>query len=1191
MRLKRLIIHGFKSFSNRTVLHFPGAITSVVGPNGCGKSNVVDAIRWALGEQSAKALRGQGMSDIIFAGTDKKPPMGMAEVTMVFEREQGEPPPVPWLDFPEIKVGRILHRDGSSEYRLQNLPCRLKDIVEVFLGTGLGARTYSIIEQGKISSLIASRPQERRILFEEAAKITRYKARHKEALRRLKDSRSNLDRIDDMIGELGRGVNSLKRQKDAAVKYEEMKGEFENLEKWKFSQNYSELTSKVKSCKASITISTEKLQKAKAALSVENSKTQTLQLEKMEIDRQYKDGVEKYVSLEKSLNGEETKIKILETKIKHNKELVKRSRKEKEELGARVIRKGKLIKQSEEKISHFGAIIKIKKEDLQLLEIRYRTIKNDKIDIDGKYDALKKTLLENEQKRAQIIAISESVKVRKKSLLLSIGECNKLQIQLKSEEKENSLALERWQKSEVELLDRLAMFQKETESITDQLLKIRGVKKEKLSLQLKMREDLSRISGEKSYLEDMVNHHKDLNQGDKKLIELLVKKGLMSDTSGLFVDEVKPQKRWQKAVEAMISSALGYPLADNQTLAMEIIDLARQNSLASGVILVDGNIHGEKFPEIVENNKVVAFIDGFESYNPRLEKLFHGWYFVEDMESAFSIYDKLPLHGGVVTADGEVVSRRGVVTLPSKKDAGAFSLRSKLEDVLKKFSSLTAVESTLREELTVLEGKERILIQKELENRDGFAKTNTEYEKFKARRAELKNDCILNANRNKINSDRLEGLEKELSTLVEDKSSGSLEKISSNIDKIQHKIWKLEDKISVQNELLLHVQEEVGELKVAVQNWSGKLKNEKDLVDILNLELQETDDKKAELNGQITKSTQELKEYEESIAKTRVVSFDIAKTLLDHKKSQELVSVSYEKMSQLLEKCKIKQGEKSRDIGRVREQHGLLQIELSKFESNISYMEKEFHGKYGYEIGTTLKSLDEKGVYGVKEEERRESLSVQVAKRVMEYNPNAIRDFDDVSKRHLYLMEQKKELMSAVKNLERAITIITNTTRERFLAAFKDISNKFSLLFPKLFNGGKAELNLSEGDPLEAGVEIIAQPPGKKLQSMELLSGGEKAMISIALVFSLFLYNPSPFCILDEVDAPLDESNVEKYNELLREMSERTQFIVITHNRLTMEASDMLFGVTMEEPGVSRAVSLELDSVDKFSQGQLFGGD
>ncbi|MBU1238753.1 hypothetical protein KJ865_03505, partial [Myxococcota bacterium] len=974
-------------------------------------------------------------------------------------------------------------------------------------------------------------------------------------------------------------VNTLKRQKEAAEQYESLLTRLNELEMWRLLDQHQQLTAQVEQHRKRAVELRTMLEGARVNEQAEKNKVEVLSLKKQEADITYRDGVQQYVGLEKGVSSQESVIKIAENEIRHEEETAERTKKELGELAERKKRKELLVDQSREKSEHLKAVVKIKKEELTLLEIRYTTVKNDKLEGEGKLNEIKKKLFTFEKEKAQIEAQEASSQLRLKSVEEGIAQCRAREVELGEELTAAVTSRDTCLADQGGLKEKIAALNTEISATDEKIAALSREREVLLGQHLGIKERVSRLSGELGYVREMIARREDLSEGNKRFLEALEKKNLLVETAGIMVERLKPHDDWRIAGEALFTGMLGYVLTADREMALRLIDMAKTLKVSTGLCITK---EGFTPRGTVPLEDAVPARECFEELDPQLEVLLDGWYFTPDLPAALALAETLPLHGGCVTSDGIVVSARGPVLVPGKKAASGFAFRKKLE-------LLEGENATLKKEDDAMASKIRGIEEADQgvkKERNLHTSARAELEKALSQANEAWNKAETSVkvlgNSRQLNGERLSQLLKELDTLKGASGSKGLKTLNEHISTLQTTLWQTEDRLTLHNEAFLNVHEELGDLKVAVQTWETKLLAEDAQVERLRSEIREVDDQSRLITEARGHSAERIKVLNEQLVTARERGKVLAVELAGHKKIHDELGKQLSLISEELEKQKQVLREKSDAAARIGSELGSLKLELSRLEGNRGYVEREYEEKFGVGVASGSSLLEELGSFSREAETERLRLRDRANVQKSDYNPAAIREYNEVFEKHAYLVEQKSDLVVAVKNLEKAIALITQTTRKRFLAAFNDISDKFSKLFPTLFNGGSASLVLEEGDPLEAGVEIIAQPPGKKLQSMELLSGGEKAMTAIALIFSMFLYSPSPFCILDEVDAPLDEANVEKYNELLRKMSERTQFIIVTHNRLTMEAADRLYGVTMEERGVSRAISLDVEQLEDF---------
>ncbi|MBI2083447.1 MAG: AAA family ATPase [Deltaproteobacteria bacterium] len=981
MQIKRLELLGFKSFVDPTVVEFDRPLVGVVGPNGCGKSNIVDAIRWVMGEMSAKSLRGRAMEDVIFNGSESRPPVGMAEVTLTFSTEDGLVPPQ-YAGFTEISITRRLFRDGESEYLINKVPARLRDIVDLFLGTGVGHRAYSVIEQGKIDFAINAKPEDRRYLIEEVAGISKFKARKEAALRKMEGTEQNLLRLKDILVEVTRQINSLDRQVKKAEKYRQLKEEHKQLDL-----------------------------KLSAALHRESSK------EVAELGTLLEEWTQK------------------ESEAQGNLQTIEMGR-EKERLS------------------------QIEKER-ELSELQERTF-----EASSRYKLLQtqQDFHERERKRLE--------EEKKESLEnLKVGE----NLQGKVEEIQNQLS---------SLRSLSTNLKEELERVKTEIVS-KKEKKENLDKELLVRrEELSLKRSHLMSLIDLERNFEGYQEGVRTILKAK-KQGEMQGQGvlGVVADVVESPPEYELAVSAALGEKLQYVIVKSHDEGVEAVSyLKTQASGRSSFITLDIR-ESEPKPFPYKDEGVIGPLLDLVRLRSDYSKI--GTYLLGDvilvksLEKALSLWRSNGHHKTLVTPEGEVVDPYGIVSGGSAGLPGKLLLEKKRE--IKELKGRVAV---LEEEISLIED------------------SASQYEGSLSELGLLMEDL------------KKREFQEDLEKISLEKECDGLKKELDRLQREQEKIRLIEEKMTALS----------SEKEAAVLEMSA-----------LQKMLEELALKNEKAKG----------DYE-------AISLELGKketALRDLRKSYDL----------------------------ARSHTGDLRVTLSRQESDLRHLESQIFERYGLALREVASEFQEGENFDrVLEEQRLEELKQRLDK-IGDVNLGAIPEYEELKGREEFLKKQIQDLEEAIGGLKKAITKINETTRRRFEETFDLVNEKFQVLFPRLFHGGRAELRLTDGNEgVQRGVELLVQPPGKKLSHIGLLSGGEKALSAIAFIFSLFLIKPSPFCILDEVDAPLDDLNVSRFHILLSEMLPRSQFILITHNRRTMEQCHLLYGVTMEEAGISKIVSVKL---------------
>jgi len=1070
MYLKRLEISGFKSFADKTVLNFQPGITAVVGPNGCGKSNIFDSIRWVLGEQSVKAMRGSSMEDVIFNGTDKRIGVGFAEVSLTFSNESKMLP----IDYDEVTISRRLFRSGDSEYLINKTQVRLKDVLELFMGTGIGAESYSLIEQGKIDLILSSKPEDRRLIFDEAAGITKYKSKKREALNKLKDTENNLLRINDIIVEVKRQIGSIERQAAKARRYKERFEELKQMELKLAKHQTSTLTRKKEDLSKTINSFNEKetecntkIEEAESKINECNLKLQELQnninQEKTQ-DLKLDSTIEKNthhirfnkehineISLQKERFKEQENQ--LNNRVCHQKKKIEEFKKQQESLESTDKEKTDLLVQESASLEEIAKAIKksqdiIAKSKVKVLDVNSNQskVKNDIIDINTQAQTLLARKRRLELEKSKIGSEHDNIKSNLDDLTKRIESINLELGQLNSQRNMRS--------SEIDGLNN---------QLNDLKKKIEELKNQKLSLE-----------SQKEFIEELKLKYEDM-PGQTKAVFLTDQKP--SDNSTGIIGKVSTVEQ---------SDRKGRIFFKNSFKDANLENIYRLTCEAKFISLDSAQITKrieELSCEIIESEQQ----EGSVKSQIEIKK-----------EELFQI--EHDLHQKEIVLSNEETQKKGILDELAKLDDELTLVAVELSEANTKLKDFKERQDSLNQESTVLEKENQELNELVASNQKAISLKIDERQETTVSIAQLQTELDSLKDKRNAQSDTLEMLS---SALKEDYAELSL--IEEEKKKSVERLEKLESE-------LVSLQADIQKIKVQKESLSKELK-----------ELYSRDENLASL---VKKEQEQL-----SISKDQLDK--IKKDIYD---SQMLMQETNYKEQSI--KDRIQQTYK---------------LNLDDFQIDAEQVIEEV--ALNEEITKVKEKLDSFGTV----------------------NLVAIEESEELKNRYDFLVNQQNDLLSAKDVLAKTITKINRTTRVMFLEAFEKIAVEFHTYFRSLFGGGDARLMLVDPENvLESGVEIIARPPGKKLQSINLLSGGEKALTAIALIFGVFKVKPSPFCVLDEIDAALDESNIGRFAYMLKDFTKKSQFIVITHNKRTIVNADVMYGITMQETGVSKIVSVKL---------------
>lgn len=1176
MYLSRLEIFGFKSFAHKVELKFNGGITVIVGPNGCGKTNIVDAIRWVLGEQRASILRSDKMEDVIFNGTKNRKPLGMAEVSITIENTRGILP----MEYSEVTITRRIFRSGESEYLLNKVPCRLKDIIDLFADTGMGANAYSVIELKMIESLLSEKAEERRKLFEEAAGITKYKQRKKVTLRKIEDVKNDLSRINDIIREVQKNVASLERQAKKAEKYnqifEELRSkEIELMEK-EFSEFHrtliylEETLNRERSKKISVG---DELSKGEQLLDVLRNELKTIESQVEEIHLKIETG-------NRELNLIEQEIVLLKERKKMLVERIGKMSQEKVDSQRLLYELNQKI--SEKKLLYDANLIekgKIESEfsdkKKELDEIS-RNLDEKRVLVRNLNEALINKMNEISRKRSEI----EKIKVRVENLR---GKVDLLSDERKAYEKEISeseIELNTYFEKRATLLNELANSERvfnEMEILKKSLeAEIEELQRRLFEIQNEYEKKISKID----FLKELVEKHVDLPEG----AQFLVQNYNSNFKSVSDVIEVEPE--FSVAIESALGESAGYLIVDTVEEAEKAIDVLKSQNKSKVTFICLDKIRENYASNLpVRGDGIIGWANEMvlceRKFKKVIDLLLDEFLIVRDKSSAL---EALKNYGNVkcVTLEGEIFTDEGLIKGGSTNGSSQSIIGKK-----KQIESLEKEAERLKDELNRIQNeidrKNREIDAINLKELTDVVKniqaSITEVEKIinqlEYKKAKAKGS-IVNIDKEKVE------IEREMSTLSE-----VLASLEDEVVVLEKEKEKIEYDLSIAT----------SEFEALEREWNTKAKH---LTEInINLVSIENEEKNLEaeikrLEDEIARVSSKISEYDVDIEEGKLqienIEFNLVELNDKHKMLEEEISILRERLREV-------QAQHSEKVAEIQSLERKIREERIKYEEYISVthdLEMKINeiklrmqnlkerAKEEYQIELEYKEFENYNIAVLREEV--ENLKAKL-KLLGPVNLLAFNDYQEEKKRLEFLLSQKEDLIESEKTLKETIEEINTTAERKFLETFEKIRENFKKTFETLF-GAESEADLKllpdengKIDPLESKIEIMAKPKGKRLQSIDLLSAGEKTLTAIALLFAIYLVKPSPFCVLDEVDAPLDDANIDRFINLLKAFSKDTQFIIVTHNKKTMEAADTYYGVTMEEEGVSKIVSV------RFKQG------
>ncbi|MDD6168660.1 MAG: chromosome segregation protein SMC [Lachnospiraceae bacterium] len=1179
MYLKSIEVHGFKSFANKIVFDFHNGITGIVGPNGSGKSNVADAVRWVLGEQSAKQLRGASMQDIIFAGTENRKPLSYAYVAITLDNADHKLP----VDFEEVTVARRVYRSGESEYLLNGTPCRLKDVNELFYDTGIGKEGYSIIGQGQIERILNGKPEERRELFDEAAGIVKFKRRKATAQKKLEDERENLLRVNDILSELERQVAPLEKQANTAKIYLQKKEELKTYDVNMFLLEVERIEKEQSEVQKKYRIADDELKEANASYESTKAEYENLERAMESIEEEINATKDKLNNTSVTRGKLEGQINVLKEQI-HTAELteehlqsrlavIEKEKNEKKNQNAEYVRQEEKIRAGIAEISE-----KRTKAEAELEEIQTAIAKCKESMENGKNEII--TLLNNkasiQANRERYDTMLEQINIRKAELTKRLlqrkseeADSEKLLLECKNAYKEACDAIEAVKSSIQEMEEKERDWGRKKKEVTEQLEGIR----------IQYHKEQSRLES----LKNIAERYDGYGNSIRKVMEQKEKeKGII----GVVADLIKVDKKYETAIEIALSGNIQNIVTEDESTAKRMIGFLKQNRLGRATFLPLTSVKGKdnsKNEKYLKEEGILGFANKLVEADARYEGIMSyllGRVLVADtIDHALSLAKKSQYSLHIVTLEGEYLSPGGSMAGGAfKNSSNLLGRKREIEDLEKKLSQLVAEIKVDRVRMEEIKTAEALLVSdkeaEKLKLQELFLKKNTAELNLKQEEEKQKESETVYAGLKREN----EEIERQILEINSNKEQilTEIEAATKREEEIKTETEKLQNVLNEQAQIEDVAAKKVSEIQLEEANYNQQAEFVIENTKRITAELKKLDEEVLEVQAQmkeatadVEKKTNDIKEIEKTILASDDSHVDLENYLKDCQKKKEEMSTEYKGFFQKREDISKHISELDKEVFRLNSQREKLE-EALEYQNNYMWEEYELTLHHAMTLrkkeDTSLPELKKK-ITTIKEEIR----------KLGDVNVNAIEDYKEILGRYEFLKGQHDDLIEAEKTLLGIIDDLDTGMRKQFTEKFAEIQHEFDKAFKELFGGGKGTLELVEGeDILECGIRIIAQPPGKKLQNMMQLSGGEKSLTAIALLFAIQNLKPSPFCLLDEIEAALDDSNVDRFAKYLHKLTKNTQFIVITHRRGTMNAADRLYGITMQEKGVSTLVSVNL---------------
>ncbi len=1166
MFLKTLEMIGFKSFPDRTVLHFQPGMTAIVGPNGCGKSNVSDAIRWVLGEQSAKALRGSKMEDCIFNGTDTRKPLGMAEVSITFADCED----IINADYNEITITRRVFKSGEGQYFINKTPCRLKDVQRTFMDTGIGTTSYSVLEQGRVDRILSSRPEDRRTVFEEASGIMKYKADKKEAIRKLEQTEANLIRLADVIREVKRQIGSLQRQAGKAKRYKAMREELRKLEIYLTKRRAKKFDNEMDSVKTRLL----EIQQHRTATQNEirqiEEDTASIRQSAMHTEREIAECHEKEVEARSSLNHTKEMISVNENRIEEyttlsqrDKQEIQRAQKEISELEQTLAEAERKLEQATARKTHSEHAADTAAHNLGEHNNRMEKLQHLLKELQGESIELESRLSASQNKRTELESRKHSEAARKERLFAEQAQLQKvLDSYLNRKDKtaqELATAKEESARHDAELStlkNRLSAALSQTSAIQEETSSLR--------------ENLTSAEARREMLEESLQ------------LDMPVAGHTASEANGIMgklISHISISAGYETALQAALSSWINAVLVKTPETAVSLAQQLKTENKGPARLIA---VNGYDTPGSSSNlpfDPLVNHVECPENIKPVMKRLLANVYVINSLADMPADH---PAHARFVTVDGLLAHPDGrVFVFAETEETAAVRRKRELEKTAEKITGLSSKLEARRKDLDAASAEQEKL-ESAVENK------RLECEEKRHDLAVRQGEYQVVSSETEQAGERLNTVTWEINSLTGDESSHETEdadSLSEQISELEERRENLSSAIAERTTELhdmqnaqTRLQSDLTEKRIASAHASQQL-------DMIDNQKTVTEKRIAELQNMAEERTQNVSSYADTVetlrksitgAQDKLDEFE--KAAADNAQKADSLRLNLEKQNSQLEDLENTVSEKRNLLDELRETKGDLDLKYNQASMKKQAGFEKVCGDYNISLDALMSEPDPDWEEEKPSEETAETRTTELRTKLDAMGPVnliAIEEYEELKERYSFLTKQESDLTEAKEQLLKVIREINKTTSEMFRSTFEQVNANFQKMYKQLFNGGSARLVLvNEEDVLECGIEIIARPPGKRLQNISLLSGGEKTLTAVALLFAIYMIKPSPFCLLDELDAALDETNIGRFIGILKNFLTQSQFVVITHNRKTIATADTIYGVTMPEKGTSRIVSM-----------------
>ena len=1179
MYLKSIEVQGFKSFANKIVFDFHNGITGIVGPNGSGKSNVADAVRWVLGEQSAKQLRGAKMEDVIFAGTQNRKPVGFAYVAITLDNSDHALP----VEYDEVTVSRRVYRSGESEYKINGHSCRLRDVTEMFYDTGIGKEGYSIIGQGQIDKILSGKPDERRELFDEAAGIVKFKRRKSAAIKKLENERSNLVRVNDILSELEKQVGPLKQQSEKAKEYLNYKTDLKKYDVNAFLLETDRIRKETAELNGRLKIVDDDLEDSKSEYDNTKSEYESAENQLNDINTQIDENSQTVSALELENQKLQGEINVFTEQIKTfnaNKQLHSERlldiEKDKQN-------KNNSVKELREQYNDLNTELSEYNDKLAAINDTAKALNAEIEGISGQIDNRQNSIYDNLTEQSTIKAENQKFVTMLEQLEIKKSELTSHIIKGKSDESAQKQVIKSLTAELDNAVGKLEDINNSIEESNTSVTQLKAEITEKNSELDKLTQNYHR---EKSRLESLINiteRYDGYGNSIKKIMEL---KDSNPGILGVIADIVKVEKQYETAIETALGGTIQNIVTDKESTAKELIGYLKQNKLGRATFLPLNAIHARNTLEneaCINEKGVIGVASNlvrvsFE-YEGLAKYLLGRILVVDNIDNALLIAKKYKYTLRIVTLEGEQLNPGGSMTGGAFRNSSNLLGRRREIEELKQSVSNTNKQIT-QEKAAVADLRNQVAKYREALDsynkllRETHIRKNTIDVNLK--QADLKLSEIIASYGDDIKEQA--SIDSEILKISESRNqvSGNLNLLDNQNEAARKEIENLGKTLEAKKSEEAAVALKIENLKISHSSIEQKASFINENIERLCKELDNLEEEKTSIQEKIgeTKELVSAKQADIELVKNSIEESErkitaIGEKLEDLRAAKEKVNASHKEFFKKREELNEKIILLEKDSMRLHNQYDRLE---ESYDSLVDYMWNEYELTYSYAL--ELKSDELNNINDIR---KQINILKAAIKKLGDVNVNAIEEYKSVSERYEFMKTQHDDMIEAEESLMKVIEELDEGMRTQFTAKFEEIKVEFDKVFKELFGGGRGTIELVEGeDILEAGILIISQPPGKKLQNMMQLSGGEKALTAIALLFAIQNLKPSPFCLLDEIEAALDDSNVGRYANYLHKLTKHTQFIVITHRRGTMSAADRLYGITMQEKGVSTLVSVDL---------------